>query len=145
MWLRSWIGIHTVTWNVILPSDAWLYLANCQCVLSEDKSAIYHQSAKPKALLLNWISPMIKSHTQDAPSVEHVIWLDDNNTPMPPLPKANTKPCSHKPAMRLRVWRFWWKHHCLTFLYQRYNRQSQGVFLAIVKSSYLVVALLLCA
>ena len=53
--------------------------------LSEDKVLYTINHAKPKALLLNSeFSPMIKSHTQDAPSVEHVIWLDDNNTPMPP-------------------------------------------------------------
>ena len=53
--------------------------------LSEDKVLYTINHAKPKALLLNSeFSPMIKSHTQDAPSVEHVIWLDDNNTPMAP-------------------------------------------------------------
>lgn len=52
--------------------------------LSEDKVLYTINHAKPKALLLNSeFSPMIKSHSQDAPSIEHVIWLDDNNTPIP--------------------------------------------------------------
>ena len=101
MWLQSWIGIHTVIWNVILPSRCVaISCTNRQCAFVRRQSAIYHQSCQTKSATVKfqnfhrWSKPY-----QDAPSVEHVIWLDDNKRQWPHTPKANTKPCSHKPAM----------------------------------------------
>lgn len=55
--------------------------------LSEDKVLYTINHAKPKALLLNAeFEPMAKDYRHDAPSIEHVIWLDDiedSNTVLP--------------------------------------------------------------
>lgn len=52
--------------------------------LSDDKILYTINHAKPKALLLNSeFLPMIGNHRHDAPSVEQVIWLDDNGVPTP--------------------------------------------------------------
>ena len=52
--------------------------------LSEDKVLYTLNHAKPKVLLLNSeFAPMIKNHQFDVPSVEHVIWLDDQGIAAP--------------------------------------------------------------
>ncbi|MEN6670341.1 fatty acid--CoA ligase [Psychrobacter sp. B38] len=56
--------------------------------LSEEKVLYTINHAKPKALLLNAeFEPMAKDYRHDAPSIEHVVWLDDdiesNNTVLP--------------------------------------------------------------
>ena len=55
--------------------------------LSEDKVLYTINHARPKALLLNAeFEPMAKDYRHDAPSIEHVIWLDDvedSNTVLP--------------------------------------------------------------
>lgn len=46
--------------------------------LSEDKVRYTINHAKPKALLLNAeFAPMISEHRDEAPSIEHVIWMTD--------------------------------------------------------------------
>lgn len=61
-----------------------LILQTVNIRLSEDKVLYTINHAKPKVLLLNSeFAPMIKNHRFDAPSVEHIIWLDDNGTPIP--------------------------------------------------------------
>lgn len=61
-----------------------LILQTVNIRLSEDKVLYTINHAKPKALFLNSeFAPMIKNHTTDAPSVQNVVWMDDNNTPMP--------------------------------------------------------------
>ena len=62
--------------------------------LSPDKVLYTINHAKPKVLLINAeFAPMINDYKHDVPSVEHVIWLDDNrfvsdvaNATMPPIP-----------------------------------------------------------
>lgn len=52
--------------------------------LSDDKILYTINHAKPKALLLNSeFLPMIGDHRHDAPSIEHVIWLDNHDMPAP--------------------------------------------------------------
>lgn len=55
--------------------------------LSEEKVLYTINHARPKALLLNAeFEPMAKDYRHDAPSIEHVIWLDDvedSNTVLP--------------------------------------------------------------
>lgn len=47
--------------------------------LSEDKVLYTVNHAKPKALLLNAeFEPMAKDYRNDAPSIEHIVWLDDS-------------------------------------------------------------------
>lgn len=61
--------------------------------LSPDKVLYTINHAKPKVLLINAeFAPMINDYKNDVPSVEHVIWLDDNvysddvpNTTLPPI------------------------------------------------------------
>lgn len=61
-----------------------LILQTVNVRLSEDKVLYTINHAKPKALFLNSeFAPMVKNHATDAPSIEHVVWLDDNNTPKP--------------------------------------------------------------
>lgn len=46
--------------------------------LAEDKVLYTINHAKPKALLLNAeFEPMAKNYRHDAPSIEHIIWIDD--------------------------------------------------------------------
>lgn len=55
--------------------------------LSEDKVLYTINHAKPKALLLNAeFAPMIKNHQFDAPSIEKVIWFDDEDAHVAELP-----------------------------------------------------------
>ena len=61
-----------------------LVLQTVNIRLSDDKILYTLNHAKPKALLLNSeFLPMIGNHRYDAPSIEHVIWLDDHDTPAP--------------------------------------------------------------
>ena len=47
--------------------------------LAEDKVLYTINHAKPKALLLNAeFEPMAKNYRHEAPSIEHIIWLDDS-------------------------------------------------------------------
>ncbi len=47
--------------------------------LSEEKVLYTINHAKPKALLLNAeFEPMAKDYRDDAPSIEHIVWLDDS-------------------------------------------------------------------
>ena len=62
-------GMVLQTVNIRFAKDQVLYTLN---------------HAKPKALLLNAeFAAMIKNHRYDAPSIEHVIWLDDSSENMP--------------------------------------------------------------
>lgn len=61
-----------------------LILQTVNIRLSDDKILYTINHAKPKALLLNSeFLPMIGNHRYDAPSIEHVIWLDDHGTAAP--------------------------------------------------------------
>lgn len=91
MGLRSGDVVAVMDWDTHRYLELYFVVPMCGLILqtvnvrlSEDKVLYTINHAKPKALFLNSeFAPMVKDHATDAPSVEHVVWLDDHDTPIP--------------------------------------------------------------
>lgn len=95
MGLKQGDVVAVMDWDSHRYLEAYFAVPMCGFILqtvnirlSEDKVLYTINHAKPKALLLNAeFAPMIKNHRYDAPSIEHVIWLDDSDNHQANLPE----------------------------------------------------------